>query len=117
MMHNLRVHVKSLREAPFYLPFDVADPIEETFEKRWDIVFSDLHYVGALLNPYIKDYPHLKADGIATRALYRVICKLQGVVGVRFDDVLDELTQYEEGVGPYSPTESPNICETGMLLH
>jgi len=116
-MHSLRGHMKSLREVPFHLPPNVADPLEKTFEKRWDIVFFDLHYDGTLLNPYIKDYLHLKVDGIATHALYHVIRKLEGVIGVHFDDVLEVLTQYEEGVGPYSLVESPNIREIAMLLH
>ncbi len=35
---------------------------------------------------------------------------------MHFDDVLVEVMEYEESFGPYSPTESPNIRETSMLL-
>jgi len=35
-MHNLRMHVYSLREAPFNLLYDVADPLEDNFDKRQD---------------------------------------------------------------------------------
>ena len=55
------------------------------------MVFTDLHYVGALLNPYLKDNATLRADGTVLRALYRIILKLEDVVGVRFDDVMAEL--------------------------
>ena len=55
------------------------------------MVFTDLHYAGALLNAYLKDNATLRADGTALRGLYRVIHKLEDVVGVRFDDVMAEL--------------------------
>ena len=81
------------------------------------MIFSDVHYVGALLNPYLKDHVALKGDGIALGALYRVIRVVKDVLGVRFDDVLTELTEYDEGIGPYSSDLTPNLRETKMAPH
>ena len=42
---------------------------------------------------------------------------MEEVVGVRFDDVLTELNEYEEGTGPYSATLTPNLRDTKMAPH
>jgi len=55
------------------------------------MAYFDIHYADALLNVYIKDYPRLKVDRVATHALYHVICKLEGVVDMCFDNILEEL--------------------------
>ena len=81
-MTNLRRHVHSLTDQPFFLPNALAESIESCFDDRWNMGFTDLHYVGALLNPFLADYPRLKANGIALCALYRIVHKLEGVVGV-----------------------------------
>lgn len=87
-MHRLRRHVFQLREGPFFLPDHLAKVMEETFEERWNMFFTDVHYAGALLNPYIKDNIALREDGTALRALHWVVQKMKDAVGVRFDDVI-----------------------------
>ncbi|KAG0574076.1 hypothetical protein KC19_VG232100 [Ceratodon purpureus] len=52
----------------------------------------DLHYVGAILNPYIFPESHELLTNSA-------------------------LTQFEERTGPFSPLEAPNIQQTRMLPH
>lgn len=116
-MHNLRDHVYKLRLPPYSVRDDIAVTCEESFEARWDMVFTDLHYAGALLNPYIKDQAALRTDGTAIRALNRVIRKMADNVGVRFDDVMLELQEFDEGTGPYSPNETPSIRDSNMLPH
>ena len=54
-MHNLRDHVYKLRDPPYNLRPDIATTVEESFTTRWEMVFTDLHYAGALLNPFLKD--------------------------------------------------------------
>ena len=46
-----------------------------------------------------------------------VVHKLCTILGIRFNDVIAELTEYKERQGPYSPMESPNIQEAHMELH
>src|SRR6476646_9930294 len=91
IVHRLRQHVHSLRDEQFSLRPDIATVLEDSFNTRRAMCFTDLHYAAAILNPYIKENAALKQDGVATRALYRVIHKLKGVVGVEFDDVMSEL--------------------------
>jgi hypothetical protein len=53
IFRNLEKHVVSLRGEPFRLDHDMADPMEDAFYNRWTMVRTSLHYVGALLNPYL----------------------------------------------------------------
>ena len=107
----------SLREPPFSLRDDIEVTLEESFSERWEMAFEDTHYAAALLNPYLLDNVALRQDGIALCALYKVIRKMADSVGVDFDDVLAELTQFEKGTGLYSAVETPNIRVTQMLPH
>jgi len=109
--------VFSLRDLLFGLQDDIADVLETTFNSRWEMVFSNLHYVRALLNLYIRDHPRLNIDGTTLHALYHVIHKLEDVLGVHFDDVLAKLMEYKESSRPYNLAKSPNIHLTNMLLH
>ena len=52
-MNNLRKHIFRLQYAPFLLTLAIAEEIEENFMKRWDMMLTDLHYAGAMLNPYL----------------------------------------------------------------
>jgi hypothetical protein len=54
-MNNLKKHIFNLQNPPFNLPARIATMLEENFTKRWDMMLTDLYYVGALLNPYLKD--------------------------------------------------------------
>jgi len=116
-MHNLREHVFSLRNPPYNLRADIATTLEDSFEARREMVLTDLHYAGAYLNPYLKDHPKLQEDPSILRGLYRVVTKLEGVLGVKYDDIMVELQQYDEGRGPYSPDMTPNVRATNMLPH
>jgi hypothetical protein len=41
--------------------------------------------------------------------LNRVVQKLSDPLGIDFNEVMNELTQYEEQQGPYGLLEAPNI--------
>ena len=116
-MNNLRKHVFSLRDAPFLLDSIIAIHFEEQFKQRWKMMLTDLHYAAALLNPYLTDCGDLQRSGNAKRARNRVLRYLCGCLGVNYNDVMDELTHFEERTGPYGPLEAPDIRETRMLPH
>ena len=116
-MNNMKKHVFSLRDNPFYVPPRVATHLEESFVKRWAMVRTDLHLAGALLNPYLRDVAEIQQNGDFKRALNRVVRKLSPIVGVNFNDVMVELTEYEERVGPYNPLEAPDIREANLQPH
>jgi hypothetical protein len=62
-MKNLKIHIFNLRNPPFNLPTRIATTLEENFIKRWDMMLTDLHYAGALLNPYLKDVLQIQENG------------------------------------------------------
>ena len=55
-MNNLRKHIFRLRYAPFLLTPAIAEEIEENFMKRWHMMLTNLHYAGAMLNPYLRGH-------------------------------------------------------------
>ena len=85
--------------------------------KRWDMMLTDLHYVGAMLNPYLQGHMELQQNGEAKRALNRVFCRLSNPFGVGFNEVMAEMTEYEERLGPYSPEEAPDIRVANLQPH
>jgi hypothetical protein len=107
-MNNLKKHIFNLWNCPFNLPARIVVTLEENFTKRWDMMLTDLHYVGALLNLYLKDVLEIQENGDAKRALNRVVHKLCVVLGVRFNDAMAKLTEYGECQGSYSPVEAPD---------
>jgi hypothetical protein len=116
-MNNLKKHIFNLRNPPFNLPRRIAATLEENFMKRWDMMVTDLHYASALLNSYLKDVMEIQENDDAKLALNRVVYKLCAILGVRFNDAMAELTEYEERQGLYSPVEAPDIREAHMEPH
>ena len=116
-MNNLRKHIFRLRYALFSLTPAIAEEIEENFMKRWDMMLTDLHYAGAMLNPYLRGHMELQQNREAKRALNRVFRRLSNPLGVGFNEVMAEMTEYEERLGPYSPEEAPDIQVANLQPH
>ena len=76
----------------------------------------DLHS-GCAMNPYLSNCVKFQSNGTAKRVLNRVLTHLSGALGLDNNDVLVELVEFEEHIGPYSPLEAPDIWETRMLPH
>jgi hypothetical protein len=108
-MNNLKRYVFSLQEPDFNLPTPMAARLEAQFMHRWDMMFTDLHYARALLNPFLMNITEIQNNITTKRALNRIMQKLSSPLGV--NKVMNELTHYEEQQGPYGPLEAPNICE------
>ena len=95
-MNNLKRHMFSLQEPDFNLLAPMATRLEVQFIHKWDMVLTDLHYAGALLNPFLMNVMEIQNNGTAKHALNRVMQKLSGLLGVDFNEMMNELTQYEE---------------------
>ena len=108
-INNLLKYIFRLRYAPFTLTPAIAEEIEENFMKRWDMMLTDLHYAGAMLNPYLRGHMELQQNGEAKRTLNKVFRRLNTPLGVGFNEVMAEMTKYKERLGPYSPEEAPDI--------
>ena len=116
-MNNLRKHIFRLLYAPFSLTPAIAEEIEKNFMKRWDMMLTNLHYDGAMLNPYLREHMELQQNGEAKRVLNRVFYRLSNPLGVGFNEVMAEMTEYEERLGPYSPKEAPDIRLANLQPH
>jgi hypothetical protein len=73
------------------------------------MMITDLHYAGALLNHFLMNVMEIQNNGTVKCTLNRVVQKLSDPLGIDFNEVMNELTQYEEQQGPYGLLEAPNI--------
>jgi len=118
VMKNLRDHVYSLKNPPFLLDPVVATRYEKNFNSHWQLMRIDLHYAGALLNPYLKGVPEIQNDEHAKGALNRVIRKLAPMLDVCPLEAMIELMQYVENTGPFDIiNEAPDITACQLLPH
>jgi hypothetical protein len=60
------------------------------------MMLTNLHYSSALLNPFLMNVMEIQNNGTTKRALNRVMQKLSGPLGMHFNEVMNELNQYEE---------------------
>jgi hypothetical protein len=80
IFHNLEKHVVSFRGEPFRLDHDMADPMEDAFYNRWTMVKTNLHYAGALLNPYLlydKELVDVSNSLTACKRVLQKLCSLE----------------------------------------
>jgi hypothetical protein len=95
-MNNLNRHVFSLWDPDFNLPASMAARLEAQSVERWDMMITDLHYAGALLNPFFMNVMEIQNNSTSKHALNKVVQKLSDPLRVDFNEVMNELTQYEE---------------------
>jgi hypothetical protein len=95
----------------------MAARLEVQFMHRWDMMLTDLHYAGALLNPFLMNIMEIQNNGTAKHTLNRIVQKLSSPLEVDFNEVINELIQYEDQQGPYGLLEAPNIREGNLLPH
>ena len=118
VMSTLKEHVYSLREHPYELSHETASRYERAFEKRWEMMLTDLHYAAVLLNPYLSDVAAIQNNGEGKRALNRVLKKLSVHLGVVYEEVVRELVQFEERTGPFNTNlEALDPTECNLLPH
>jgi hypothetical protein len=58
--------------------------------KRWDMMLTNLHSVGALLNPFFMNAMEIQNNNVAKSALNRVVQKMSFPLGVDFNKVMNE---------------------------
>nr|PNR33703.1 hypothetical protein PHYPA_023519 [Physcomitrium patens] len=61
-MNKLKKHVFGPRNEPFNMPPEIVDRLESSFLARWKKMTTDLHYAGALLNPYLANNKEIQND-------------------------------------------------------
>ena len=76
ILRNLDKHVLALRTEPFNLDSDFTDLAERQFYARKQMISTDLHSAGALLNPYLLHDEELGDDSDVVTACKRVLQNL-----------------------------------------
>jgi hypothetical protein len=100
IMRALLHHMAALCNAPFNIPSDLVEPLKVVLKNREALVASDLHYVGALLNPHLIKDMELYDDQNATAGLMRVFQRLTDTAE-EFQAVKVEFNLYFHTMSPY----------------
>jgi hypothetical protein len=100
IMRALCHHVASLHNAPFNMPSNLVEPFEVALRNREALVASDLHYVGALFNPYLIKDMELCDDQNVMARLMRVFQRLTDTAE-EFQAVKAEFNLYFHIMSPY----------------
>jgi hypothetical protein len=100
IMRALRHHVAALHNAPFNMPSYLVEPFEVALRNKEALVASDLHYAGALLNPYLIKDMELCDDQNAMAGLMRVFQRLTNTAE-EFQAVKAEFNMYFHTMSPY----------------
>jgi hypothetical protein len=100
IMRAVRHHVAALHNAHFNMPSNLVEPLEVALRNREALVASDLHYAGALLNPYLIKDMELRDDQNAMAGLMRVFERLTDTAK-EFQAVKTEFNLYFHTMLPY----------------
>jgi hypothetical protein len=100
IMRALRHHVVALCNAPFNMPGDLVEPLEVVLRNREAMVASDLHYMGALLNPHLIKDMELRDDQHSMAGLMRVFQRLSDTAE-EFQAMKAEFNLYFYTMSPY----------------
>ena len=76
VMHELQKHVQKFADPPFNLDRDLAESALNSFQTRWGLMLTDLHWAGGLLNPFLIGKITLHENPRARPALNRVLRNL-----------------------------------------
>ena len=59
VMYDLKIHVQGFVEPPFRLGLELARRALLSFENRWALMMTDLHWAGGMLNPTLRGWAPL----------------------------------------------------------
>ena len=76
VMHDLETHVRGFNRPPFRLSAELAANAILTFQNRWRLMLTDLHWTGVMLNPLLRGWTPLHKDEDLRTILNRVFGKL-----------------------------------------
>ena len=55
-MHDLETHVREFVQPPFAVSTNLAVEAMSTFRHRWWMMLTNLHWIGEMLNPVLRDW-------------------------------------------------------------
>ena len=75
-MYDLKAHVQGFAEHPFRLGLDLAQQALLSFENKWALMMTDLHWTGRMLNPTLHGWAPFYEHDQSRRILNKVFRKL-----------------------------------------
>ena len=76
VMYNFKTHVQGFAEHPFCIGLELAQRALQSFENRWALMMTDLHWVDGMLNPTLRGWAPLYEHDQSRRIWIRVFRKL-----------------------------------------
>ena len=76
VMYDLKIHVQGFAEQLFRLGLELARQALLSFENRWALMMTNLHWAGGMLNPTLRGWAPLHEHDQSMRILNRVFRKL-----------------------------------------
>ena len=105
-MYNLKIHVQGYVNQPFHLGLELALQILLSFENRWALMMTDLHWARGMLNPTLLGWAPLHKHDQSRRILNRVLRKL-----VHDDEtyvhILNQYQDFLKNKGPFQEAVDP----------
>ena len=105
ILRDLEKHVLALRTEPFNLDSDFANLAERQFYARKQMISTDLHSAGALLNPYLLHDEELGDDSDVVTACKRVLQNLY--TPKTYPDVVQEFLAFRHKRAPFHDMLDP----------
>ena len=100
IMRAVRHHVPALCNAPFNMPSNLVEPLDDALRNKEALVASDLYYASVFLNPHLIKDMELHDDQNVMVGLMRVFQKLTNIVE-EFHAVKAEFNLYFHTMSPY----------------
>jgi hypothetical protein len=108
MMYDLQKHVENFSKAPMRMDVNMAEQCLKDFKARWEMMKTDLHWAGAMLNPLLRGWIPLHEHESSRAILNRVLQRLTK----DHDTYLPVLTDYQdflENRGPFEGSTNPSV--------
>jgi len=107
----------NLRKHPFFLPNNIVAKFERQFKACCKLMLTNLYYARAFFNPFMIDLTFLHKDSFAKQALNRVIRKMNVSLGLSTNEAMTEFMEFEKKIGPFHPSEAPDVKHIKLNPH
>ena len=108
VMHDLETHVRKFVEPPFALSTDLAAEAMFTFQNRWWMMLTDLHWVGAILNPILRGWALLDKHEHSKRIFNQIFWKCYPDDNT-YKELLNQYQDFLENRDPFADLTDPSV--------
>ena len=99
VMHDLETHVRGFSRPPFCLSAELVANAMLTFQNRWRLMLTDLHWAGAMLNLLLRGWDPLIEEEDSRTILNPVLRKLAPNEDI-YVQILSQYQDFLEDRGP-----------------